>query len=210
MTRQVRLLLWVALALGACAPRYSTAGLGQYAEFQPYAVLRGNSIYLELSRAAHVSIIGIGLPNSFYDELPVVYGALYPQYVTDATRFEAGRHRLLSRAPHQVRPMNCRQDERPALDGCRRPFHLLPGVSGVADDRAAYRLGGGGYLVIASAEFIDPFTLAEELFYATLEHPEIAQSLRSGDADATAHELERVLLDRPGSFEWAAMYVTSR
>jgi hypothetical protein len=210
MRRLLRILLLASLALPvACATRYQSAALGQYERFEPYARLRNVSIDLELSRDAYIAIIAIRAPSPGFRDRPVLYRPLYPLYPTDPVRFAAGRHRLVARRTTLVDPLNCRRDEVPTLDGCRRPAHLYPGVGGPGDVGTVYSSTLAHYIVIASEEYIDPFTLADELFNTTLERPELASVLRRLDANASAQLLEQALLDRPGTPIWGAFYVTS-
>jgi hypothetical protein len=206
----LRLLLVILAVLPVgCTTRYTTAALGQYDRFEPYARVRNMSIDLELARAAYVVIIAIRTPSPGFQDRPILFRPLYPLYPTDEVRFPAGRHRLVARRVTLNEPLNCRRDEQPTLSGCRRPPHLYPGVGGPGDVGGAYASTLAHYIVIASEEFIDPFTLADELFLVTLERPELSQLLRTHDAERSAPQLERALLDRPGTPMWGAFYVAS-
>ena len=66
------------------------------------------------------------------------------------------------------------------------------------------------YFVIASEEFVDPYTLADDLFELAFERDELAAALKRGKVQEAATDLERALLDRPGSPIWAALYVSGR
>lgn len=205
----VLLLLALSIAPAACATRYTSAALGQYERFEPYARLRSTSIDLELSRAAYVAVIAIRAPSPGFRDRPILFRPLYPIYPTDSVHFSAGRHRLIPRRISVIEPLNCRGNETPSIDGCRRPPHLYPGVGGPGDVGGAYGSGLAHYIVIASEEFVDPYTLADELFNIALERPELASALRLLNAQASAPLLERALLDRPGTPIWGAFYVAS-
>src|SRR5688500_8631722 len=115
----------------ACAPRYSTAALGNYNEFEPFMTsppmmpLRVESTYdVEIKRQAFVTLIAIVPPAGGYEDRPVVFSALYPLYDTDKLQFAPGRHRLRPHRTELTIPPNCSSAERPALEGCRRVTQL--------------------------------------------------------------------------------------
>jgi hypothetical protein len=200
--------LLATLAAGACGARYSTAALGQYESYEPFAVVGPSSIRLELARPAHVAIIAVLAPAPGFGSAPVLFTPLYPVYETDRTHFTAGEHRLLPRRVSLIEPQVCRRTETPSLAGCRRAQHLLPGVPNPF--RQAYPLDRQHYIVLVADEFIDPYAVAEELYVSVLDEQSVAELLKARDAPAAASELERVLLDRRGSPLWAGLYVTNR
>lgn len=205
MTRLVALL--ALLGSAGCAPRYYSAALGSYDEFRPYARLRSTWIELELGRAAYVAIIGILTPAPGYPERPVLFQPIYPLWDTDSTHFAAGRHRVVSRRRTLRNPVNCREQHKPTLSGCRRPPYLHPGAGSHVDVGAIYSPDPTHYFVFASEEFVDPFTLADDLFELAYERDELTAALKRRSGPTAATDLERALLDRPGSPIWGALYV---
>lgn len=201
--RTARVALLSALVLaGACATRYSTAALGQYEQFEPFLMFRhGQDV--EITRPAYIAIITITPPASGYEDRPLLFDVVYPRYETDRLHFSAGRHRLVSRATRLMDPPGCASDEKPALDGCRR--RLIPGLSAGRPPA-----GLSHYLLLAADEFVDPYTLADDLFYTALEEQALDDALRSAGVERAAAALERTLLDRRGSPLWAALYVVAR
>jgi hypothetical protein len=196
----------------ACGPRYSSAALGQYPEFQPFmtrpppASTRIEPTYdVELTRQAFVSLIAITPPAGGYEDRPVVFTALYPLYDTDRLMFPPGEHRLRSRRSILMEPRNCADDEKPALDGCRRSLRLLPGLLQGRPPGAPTH-----YLLITADEFVDPFELADELYFRALTDDALRTALLEGDTDGAAALIERALLDRRGTPLWAALYVVTR
>ena len=204
------LLLFCALLATACAPRRYSAALGNYDAFQPYAMLRSTSYDIELARAAHVAIIAITPPAPGYNERPVLFRPLYPLWDTDRTQFTAGKHRVTPRRQTLRDPVNCRGSEKPTLRGCRRAAYLYPGAGVPGEVNSIYSVDLGHYLVIASEDYLDAFTLADELFDMVLDRSELAEALKTRKGEMAAADLERALLDRPGSPLWGALYVAGR
>ncbi|CAN5716100.1 hypothetical protein BH23GEM9_BH23GEM9_35740 [soil metagenome] len=200
-------LLTTPLLLGGCAVKYSTAALGDYAAYEPFATMNRSTVWLEVNRDAHVAVLAVRTPMPGYDTAPVLFDVMYPVYETDRTHFRAGKHVLLPRQTSMQLPPQCRESEVPALAGCRR--RLRPGLRGL-DVRDAYQRDVNHYIVIVADEFIDPYTLADELFYAVFEDDEVADLLKARDAETAAASLERVLLDRRMAPGWAGLYVTNR
>jgi hypothetical protein len=182
--------------------------LGQYDEFAPYAVLRGRTVDLELARTAHVAVLAVRTPTTEYSERPVVFTVLYPRFDTDRTQFGPGRHRLTPRRQTLQEPPNCRVEQRPSLTGCRRAEFRYIGT-GITMGQA-YLPEEMQYLVIASEEFVDPYTLADDLYLTATDDEALSLALRRRDANASERELERALLDRPGSPLWGAFYAAMR
>lgn len=198
----------VALVLitAGCAPSYSSAALGQYELYQPYARQVRDAFDVELTRAGYVAVIEVLTPTPTHRDLPVLFRASYPEFPTDQHEFPAGDHQLRSRQTTFIQPRNCGRTELPAIDGCRRDLRMLPGVHSLGE----YRVGVHHYIAIVADEPVDPFTIAEELFYIALENPLLSRQLKELDADLAAASLEQALLDRPGTANWAAHYVTAR
>lgn len=210
MNRRTVLPLLVLLALTGCALRYYTAALGNYDEFRPYARVRSTSVDIEIARPAYVAVIGIIPPTPGYFERPVLFRPLYPLWDTDETRFNAGRHRVSPRRQTLRDPPNCRTGEKPSISGCRRLAYLLPGVGAPNEIAQAYIADPSHYLVVASEEFVDPFTLADDLFEIAFERLELGSALKRRAGEDAASDLERALLDRPGTPIWGALYVSGR
>jgi hypothetical protein len=202
--------LCVMLALTSCVPRFTSVGLGRYDEFQPYARSGGRGVDLELARAGHVAVISVILPRPAFADRPVLFAAVYPYYDTDQRYFEAGQHRLLPRRETVRVPLTCGSQQTPTLEGCRRAYDMLPGVRTLSEYITDYGIRGGHYIVFVADEPVDPYTLAEQLFYMAFDRPELTRLLRQLDAPAAAAELENALLDRPGTPRWAALYVAAR
>jgi hypothetical protein len=198
------------LASVGCAAGFYSAALGNYDEFQPYARLRATSLDLELARDAYVAVIGITTPAPGYSERPVLFQPIYPQWDTDETHFRAGRHRIVSRRQTLRDPVNCRHDQKPTLSGCRRAPYLYPGAGSHVEIGRVYVADPSHYVVIASEEFVDPYTLADDLFELAFEREELGDALKARTAETAATDLERALLDRPGSPIWGALYVSGR
>jgi hypothetical protein len=194
----------------ACAPQYATIAMGQYADFQPYARVYTNTIDIELARPAYVAVIRITTPGPGYNERPVLFQPIYPRYETDETHFGAGRHRVTPRRTSLIDPRNCREAEKPSLDGCRRALYMLPGVGSPGEIGTAYVSDPSHYFVVASEEFVDPYALAEDLFEMAFDRLELSAALKTGRATIAGTELERALLDRPGSPIWGAFYVSGK
>lgn len=210
--RLLALTATLTLALAGCAPTYTSAGIGRYDVFRPFAKLDGRAIELELERAAYVAVVNVVPPSPSFRDRPILFEAVYPYYPSDQRRFEAGRHRLIPRRETVREPMGCGMEEIPTIDGCRRRFDMLPGVNmeaGRAYPRS-YSIRAGHYIALVADRPIDPYTLAEELYYLAFERPELSRVLREMNADLAAAELERALLDRPGTPNWAAIYVAAR
>jgi hypothetical protein len=194
----------------ACAPRYGTAALGQYEEYRPFmtrppaATLNEAAYDIELTRQAFVSVIAIVPPAGGYEERPVYFQALYPRYDTDRMMFPAGKHRLRSPRTLLMEPRNCADDEKPALDGCRRAVQLLPGMLRPRPPAPSH------YLLITADEFVDPYEVADDLYFKAMDDEELKLALQSDDTDKAAALLERALLDRRGSPLWAAFYLMVR
>jgi hypothetical protein len=203
-------LVSICALLTACASRHYSAALGNYDHFQPYAALRSTSYDIEIARSAYVVIIGITPPSAGYSDRPVLFRPLYPLWDTDRTQFPAGKHRVSPRRQTLRDPMNCRSDETPSLSGCRRAFYLYPGAGTSSEIGGIYSIDYGHYLVIASEEFIDPFQLADELFEMAFERKELAEALKTRKGEVAAGDVERALLDRPGTPIWGALYVAGR
>ena len=203
-------LVFATLASASCATRYSSAALGQYEEFQPFIWLRNTQdnrarYELEITRPAFVSILTVSPPAGGFEDRPVMFDVVYPRYDTDPVEFTAGRHQLITRVTPLMPPRNCGYDEPPTLGGCRRPQYQLPGMRAGRPPT-----GPPHYLVIAADEFVDPYTLADELHYVAMEQPELGDALRSGTIESASALLERVLLDRRGTPFWAGLYIVSR
>jgi hypothetical protein len=194
----------------ACAPQYASIAMGQYDLFRPYARVYSATIDIELARPAHVAVISIIAPAPGYNERPVLFEARYPQWDTDETHFAAGEHRLLPRRMTLRDPRNCRDTEKPSLSGCRRPRYMYIGAGAPNELSQIYQSDPSHYLVIASEEFIDPFTLADDLFDMAFERPELGTALKTRKAHEAGDVLERALLDRPGPPMWAAFYVSGK
>jgi hypothetical protein len=203
-------MLLIVLSTAACAPSFTSAGIGRYEEFQPFARAAGRGIDLELARSAHVAVVAVFRPRPAFSDRPLLFSAVYPYFESDRRYFDAGRHRLRARQADLRQPLLCGSQEVPTIEGCRRAYHMLPGVLSISDYFTDPGIRGGHYIVFAADEPIDPFSLAEELFYMALDRPELARRLRALDAVAAAGELERTLLDRPGTPLWAALYVAAR
>lgn len=202
----------LAFLVGGCAPTYTSAGLGRYDVYRPFARMDGRAIELELDRTAWVAVVNVIPPNPAYRDRPILFEAVYPYYPTDQRHFEAGRHRLIPRRESVREPVGCRLEEVPTIDGCRRRFDMLPGVrleEGGAYSRS-YSIRAGHYIALVADRPIDPYTLAEELYYLAFDRPELTRVLREMNAELAAAELERALLDRPGTPNWAALYVAAR
>jgi hypothetical protein len=213
LNRLFHLLLAVCTAAvvgSACAPTYTSAGLGRYDVFQPFARMDGGYIALELARAGYVAVINVVLPQPAFRERPVLFIAEYPLWPTDDRHFTAGRHRLRARRETVRVPRMCGGNQMPTIDGCRRVYEMLPGVRSLADYDRSRGLLRGHYIVMVADEPIDPFTIAEELFHLALDRPDLTRRLRELDAELAAAALEEALLDRPGSPYWAALYVAAR
>ena len=204
------IILLALLGSAGCALRYYSAALGNYDEFRPDARLRATSLDVELARPAYVAVIGITTPGPGYQERPVLFEPIYPRWDTDETHFAAGRHHIVSRRQTLRDPANCRDDQKPTLSGCRRAPHLYPGVGSHIEVDGIYVADPGHYMVIASEDFVDPYTLADDLFEVAFEREEFAAALKTDRAQTAANNLERALLDRPGSFVWSALYVSGR
>ena len=203
--------LLVLLASVACASTQRSAGLGSYDEFRPYATLRSFTVAdLELSRPAYVAIVGITIPAPGYAERPVVFQPIYPRWDTDKTHFAAGRHRIVSARRTLRDPANCRGTEKPTLSGCRKRLYQYPEAGAHNEVGRIYVADAGHYVVIASEEFVDPYLLAEDLFFLAFEREELAAALKSRKVHEAASDLERALSDRPGSPIWGALYVGGR
>jgi hypothetical protein len=194
----------------ACAPKFSSAALGRYDEYQPFARQRGRAIELELARGGYVAVVNVLTPNPAFRDRPILFEAAYPLWDTDRREYPAGRHSLLPRRETVRIPLRCGLEQVPTLSGCRREFTMLPGIRTLGEYRMGYGIRNGHYIVMVADYPIDPFTLAEELFYLTLDRPEMKQLFMALDADTAADGLERMLLDRPGTSNWAALYVAAR
>ena len=196
----------------ACGPRYTSAALGQYPDFQPFMTRPPTSsgrvepsYHVELTRQAFVALIAITPPAGGYEDRPVVFNVLYPLYDTDRLMFAPGEHRLVPRRNVLMEPRNCADDEKPALDGCRRSLRLLPGLLQGRPPGAPTH-----YLLITADDFLDPFELADELYFRALGDDALRAALQQANTERAASLIERVLLDRRGTPLWAALYVVTR
>lgn len=210
LRRRVRNLLLVlpwALLLPSCAVKYSSAALGEYAAYEPFARVNRNLYTVELSQPAHVAVISVVAPQPGYNEAPVFFEVRYPLTEYDRTEFPAGRHRLSPRNVRLNTPRECRQTEAPTLEGCRRT--ILPGLRGI-DTNRAYQRDPQHYLLIAAPERIDPYTLADALYFLALEDEDFAEAFKRRDAEAAADVIERALLNQRMSAGWGGVYVTYR
>jgi hypothetical protein len=61
-------------------------------------------------------------------------------------------------------------------------------------------------LVIASAEFVDPFTLAEELYWELMRDWQRTQRLIGADVEVLTEEIEPLLVRTLGRDGWAASF----
>lgn len=202
-----RLLAFGALfALTACAPTFTSAALGRSDFFAPHATMRGRTVQLELAQRAHVAVVQVLTPTPGNQDRPVLFVPLYPRFETDQREFEPGTHRLAAREETFRQDWVCGDTQSPTMDGCRRDYRYLPGVRSLAE----YHDGYTHFITLVSDQPIDPYALAEELFYMAFDDPRLAQQFRDVDAEAAAATLEQALLDRPGSANWAAHYVAGR
>jgi hypothetical protein len=205
MSRSSRIMMAVAVGLGvaACAgglPR-ETAHFGPAADLEA-TLARAAPLIVELGQPAYVLALGVTYPSAEEPGRPVTFDAQYPRFPTDARHFDAGQHRLKARQRPPFWPMNCGRDEVPTIDGCRRPLHLLPGISGYV----AARHPRSAVLIIASAEFVDPFTLAEELYWELMRDWQRTQRLIGADVEVLTEEIEPLLVRTLGRDGWAASF----
>lgn len=194
--------LLVGLATGCAHAPHSIARFG------PTADLLGNDsrstpLIVDLHRPAYVVALNISYPATPTSNRPVIVQARYPRRDTDEKHFGPGRHRLTSRSRFAQEPLNCRDNEIPRLDGCRRPLHLLPGASDWAGQSLTSDPVRHALLIIVSHAFIDPYPLAEHLYYELLRDWQRAGRLRDADAEGLAEELRPLLRDRLGERGWS-------
>jgi hypothetical protein len=202
-----RALSCAVLLLTSCSVHFSSAALGNYATYEPFATTDRTSVLVELTREAHVAVVGVRTPQPGYDEAPVLFDVMYPVFDTDRTRFGPGRHRLTSRRQSMRVPRGCRDMEVPTLAGCRRT--VLPGLRALNIGQV-YPRDRQHYIVVVADEVVDPYTLADALYFAALDDETLTELLKRRDAEPAADALERVLLDQPLAPGWAGLYVTNR
>jgi hypothetical protein len=205
MARRGSMLLMAAIGLGVsgCAgtlPK-EMERLGPAPDFAP-TFARSAPLTIELARPAYVLALRVHYPSASEPGRPVTFQAQYPAYPTDPTRFEAGRHRLVARQRSGFWPMGCRSEEEPTIDGCRRPVSLLPGFSNFVSARHPR----GALLVITSDTFVDPFPLAERLYWELQRDWQRTSRLVEADAATLREEMEPLLLRALGRSGWAASF----
>lgn len=190
--------------LCGCAPSFATAGIGSYEEFHPYATVVGN-VWVELERPGYVAIISIHPQDpAFWTRDHVTFRVSYPAESNDSTYYPAGRHRL--RYALSMRPMHrlCNAAQIPTIDGCRYYRQGSGGISGRISVNTAH------YLVLVSAEPLDPYTVAyyleEEVTYSST----LGQALHERNAETAALELATAIANAPGSPIWAAYYAVQK
>jgi hypothetical protein len=210
--RRMPALLLVVL-LPSCAganygTTWGTAPLGTYDDYRPHATMSGRLVTVEMEREAHVAVIGVRAPRPGYESAPVFFEVKYPYTSVDRTRFPAGRHRMSPRPASPRAYRECETLEKPTIDGCRR--RVLPGMRTVDDARVYPGPTDQHIIVVVADEPIDPYTLADALYFAAFENATLAAAFRLRDAPAAKAILERTLLDQKIATGWAGVYLTSR
>jgi hypothetical protein len=200
------LVLCAVLPSAGCTSRQLLTPLGQHQEYPAASLPRTGTSFVDLEQPAYVAMIGVSSGNPHFPDVPVVFTARYPLWNTDRLHFDAGRHRLRPQRRTAILPMNCSREQQPSLHGCRRPPALLPGIRYY--DPQNYRGGVGYVIIITSDAFIDPFPLAEDLYYEALMDHEMVVLLRDNDLEASAHALDVVLERRLAGRVWSAQLVT--
>lgn len=165
---------------------------------------RMSPLTVELAQASHVLVLDVIYPSNAEPDHPILFSVRYPMFPTDRREFDAGAHRVRPRQRPGFWPMNCQSDETPAIDGCRRPFYLLPGASGYRASR--YPLNA--VLLIVSDVFRDPYPLAEELYWKVLQEYTIHGKLVGADVATLRDELEPILLGVLGPRGWTASFAS--
>ncbi len=62
-------------------------------------------------------------------------------------------------------------------------------------------------LVVASAEFVDPYVLADALFQRALEHKQLSSAWRTGPSAAVRTELQQALHSQSLTSSWAGHFI---
>jgi hypothetical protein len=201
--------LFLALLIPACAgTRYGTAALGNYDAYEPFATMNRGLVTVEIAREAHLAVVSVQVPRPGYETAPVIFDVVYPHSSADRTLFPPGRHRMSPRPVARRAFRECEALEKPSLDGCRR--RILPGLRTVDNERMYQPASEHHVIVVAADQPVDPYTLAEALYFAALENEVLAGALRRRDAPAARAILERTLLDQNLATGWAGVYLTSR
>jgi hypothetical protein len=201
--------LLLALSPTGCGPKavYVSAPLANYDMYKPFAELTtSHGLVIELERSAYIAVISvIASPDDNTDD-PVLFIPWYPANYGEDSFMAAGRHRVRHVPPPDVRPRDCSPDEAPTLIGCRRPaWYYFPGRGTQMQTVARNPYN---YFIVATQSAVDPYVLADDLFKATRDNPELARLLRSHDATTAAPALERALFDRRGPIVLAGAYIT--
>lgn len=165
---------------------------------------RTSPLTVELEQESHVLVLSVIYPSQSEPDHPILFSVRYPMYPTDPRSFVAGTHRLTPWQRPGFWPMNCRSSETPSIDGCRRPFYLLPGASGYRPSRDPLT----AVLLIASDVFRDPYPLAEEFYWQVLQNAPIHGKLIGADVATLSAELEPILLSVLGPRGWTAAFAS--
>jgi hypothetical protein len=192
-----------------CSPKevYVSAPLASYDVYKPFAyVTSSHGLVIELDRGAYITVISVFATPDDPPEHPVLFVPWYPANDGEESFMAAGRQRLRHVPPPDIRPRDCAPDETPTLPGCRRrAWYYFPGRGTQVQ---LYSRNPYNYFIVATQSAVDPYVLADDLFKATHNNPELARLLRSHDARAAAPALERALFDRRGPIVLAGTYVT--
>jgi hypothetical protein len=197
---------FVSLTASACASGIPREAVSFGMVPEPVTVARLSPFVVELEDSSYVAVLWMTYPDTDEPGRPITFSGRYPLYPTDQLSFASGRHRLISRRREDRDPYDCEANETPSLAGCRRPLHLLPG----ANQYIATRTPLTASVVIASQDYIDPYALAEDLYWALMKDSQRAQRLVGADIETVAAELQPVLLEMLGLRDWSASFATGR
>jgi len=208
MLRNLTLLLCaLALPLQGCTtgPRF-VQRIGPAETFEPIlnAGSSASRVRVDIAEPGYVSALSVSVPL-LENRWPVLFTAGYPRFPTDPRWLEAGRHNLRPRNRSAILPMECRPEQQPTLEGCRRPLELLPGVRQMAGTNIPIE-GRSGVLMIVSDTFIDPFLLAEQLYWEVLGDWTRDSGLREADAAELPLAMEALLEKVLGRSGWSAVF----
>lgn len=199
------------IAATGCASGGGGGGGGSGVAFGPQAattqpvITSFNAQDIALAAPAHVVIIAVMAPQ-LDDGRPLLFQVDYPRFDGDPLEFQPGTYRVNSRQRTAAAPPRCQPGQSPTFQTCRPMLTTYPGVGGIPSLGQFYSTAG--YIMVTNNAFMDPYTLADQLFNRARSRPGFYSAIKSNNAVGVQAELEPVLGTLGAN--WSAYYRPAR
>ena len=209
--RSMRGSVFLTIAALGCASGGGGGGGAENASFGPQAatvqpsIVSFNAQDISVAAPAHVIVIQVMAPQ-VDDGRPLLFQVDYPRFDGDPLEFQPGRHRLNSRQRSAAAPARCEAGQSPTFRTCRPTLTTYPGVGGIPSLSQFYT--PAGYIMITNNQFVDPYSMADQLFNRVRARPAFSAAIRDNNAAAVQTELQAVLAGLGG--DWSATFRPAR